>query len=272
MDSTVIAMIKDHNTIAPLQGFKLIQEKVGRVQVINQEYIKTKIIADPSEKIFPILGCRSFMEIPIQLKPEEIYLLGMILTDAHYTATGGIEIYQSAKKHHVVEQIDNALSRLNLKGSLTKRERNGRHYTWRIYKEYADELKSLLDLQMRDNPSMKYIFMKESIRGKLLNAMMDGDGNWNNWERKYGTFYKPSVIDFFQILAFSLGYRSKTNRHRKQIYISRADLNGQINREIAVLTMENRKQEMFGLTWGTGKTQEAYPLMLDNGSIFIIGG
>ena len=239
---------------------------------IHNEYIETTIdreswkeakcilLAIDRVKTFPEYHSWTF---------DEIYILGMILTDAFYNQSGGIEIYQSAKKKRIVERIDNVLTEIGYKGSLSQRDRGGKHYTWRISKESADHFKNKFDLQDRSNPSFELIFMELNKRRHLLNAMMDGDGTWNNPQHDYGVFYKPQIIDFFQVLAMSLGYKSKINTHRKQIYITRSGYGGFFNTTEPKIDIRDHRTEFIELKENSNKL--IYPIMKDNGKIFIGG-
>lgn len=197
---------------------------------------------------------------------HEIYLLGMILTDAYYNQSGGIEIYQSAKKSHVVQRIDEAIARSGFKGSLSQRERGGKHYTWRIGKASADEFKRRFHLMQRGTPDIDLLFMPNDKRGHLLNAMMDGDGTWND-RHTYGCFYKPQIIDFFQLLAMTLGYKSKVNDHRKQIYISMVGYSNHLNITMPEMMFMNKKVTMLSVE---GK-EHFYPILKDRGKVFFGG-
>jgi hypothetical protein len=198
------------------------------------------------------------------LTMDEAYLLGMILTDAYFSKTGEIEIYQSMKKGHVVEKIDGVLTILGIEGSLYERQRQGTHFTWRIKKNSAALVKSRFNLQDRGNPSLQYLFMPFDTRMHLLMAMMDGDGTWNNDTRDYGVFYKPQIIDFMQLLAMTLGYRTKTNSHRKQIYLSRVGLEGKYNWIEPDMTPVKQKMELVEIA----SDQLFAPIIMENEKLF----
>lgn len=242
---------------------------VGACIVLKDEYIDTVVGDERSEDRMGILLATDRVQTePNDWTLSEIYLLGMILTDAYYNQSGGIEIYQSAKKSHVVQRIDEAISRSGFTGSLSQRERGGKHYTWRIGKTSADEFKRKFNLMQRGTPDIDLLFMPNDKRGHLLNAMMDGDGTWND-RHTYGVFYKPQIIDFFQLLAMTLGYKSKVNDHRKQIYISMAGYSNHLNITIPGMRFVNKKMTMLSV--GENATEHFYPILKDNGKLFFGG-
>lgn len=197
---------------------------------------------------------------------DEAYLLGIILTDSYFSQTGHIEIYQSMKKIKVVQQIEEALEKLGIQSSLYERERKGVHYTWRIKREAAQAIKDRFDLQDRGAPSIMYLFLPYDTRMHLLISLMDGDGTWNNPQRTYGVFYKPQIIDFVQLLAMSLGYKTKSNSHRKQIYLSRVGFEEKWNAIEPDMTPVKQKAEFIQLSVN-GQSQFS-PIIMDNGKLF----
>jgi hypothetical protein len=242
---------------------------LGWVQAYD-EYLNTEFDLESAGKDFEVLLATDRSEVFPEFMDwtdEEIYILGMVLTDAYYTKTGGIEIYQSAKKKRVVDKIDGALGKLNYVGTLSQRDRDGKHYTWRIHKKSADEFKDKFCLADRGNPSLDLIHMTLERRRLLLNAMMDGDGTWNR-DQDYGCFYKPQIIDFFQILAMSLGYRCKINGHRKQIYISNVGFEDHFNTTKPVIERFSGRHELLSLET---ETKRIIPILKDNGKVFFGG-
>lgn len=241
---------------------------VRQFVILQDEYIDTCISDDAIEDGTAFLLATDKVETETNdWSFQEIYLLGMILTDAYYNQSGGIEIYQSAKKSHVVQRIDEALSKSGFTGSLSQRERGGKHYTWRIGKASADEFKRKFHLMQRGTPDIDLLFMPNDKRGHLLNAMMDGDGTWND-RQTYGVFYKPQIIDFFQLLAMTLGYKSKVNDHRKQIYISMAGYCNHLNATIPEMKFVNKRVILLSIE---NATEHFYPTLKDNGKIFFGG-
>lgn len=198
---------------------------------------------------------------------RQAYLLGIVLTDAHFTKEGHLEIYQSLKKERVMENISRVLEDLGIEGNLYERNRNGKHYTWRFSRKVSSVILECLDLLDRTAPSFKYLFLPHDARVHLLNALMDGDGTWNDNDRIYGVFYKPKLIDFFQVIAMSLGYKSKVNAHRKQIYISKVGLTNGENWIAPDMTQVKQKKELHELIMASG-VQPFSPLLMDNGKIF----
>jgi len=245
------------------------KKKIKEHSILRSEYIDTIIDTaslHPSSMV--AIATNKVKDYPefATFKEAEIYLLGLILTDAYYTKTGGIEIYQSAKKKFIPEKITEALDSLGYKYSFAERDRGGKQFTWRIAKESADHFKELFGLGERNNPSFEFIFLPNKLRYKLLLSMMDGDGTWNNKDFEYGVFYKPHIIDFFQVIAMSLGYKGKINRHRKQIYISLSGFLGTFNFTIPQVESWKHPVELFDI-----QSLENYPIIKDNGKIFLGG-
>ena len=243
------------------------QVKANGWATLLNEYVHTEVdMPAPKEVLLATDKAETFDEF-LDWSYEEIYILGMILTDAYYTKTGGIEIYQSAKKKRVVDRINEALDKLDYEGSLSERDRDGKHYTWRLKKESADRFKDKFCLLDRGNPSLDLIHLPIKRRRHLLNAMMDGDGTWNR-DNDYGVFYKPQIIDFFQILAMSLGYKCKINNHRKQIYISNAGFENHFNVTEPDIEVHAGFHPMLALE---SKLKRVIPILKDNGKIFFGG-
>ena len=272
-----------HDLIVLNERKKRIVEIEGEINIVpkqshgfiylRNEYIDTIVDRDSEEEASTMIIATDRTETFSEFKSwtfDEIYILGLILTDAYYNQSGGIEIYQSAKKKSVVERIDATLSNLGYKGSLGQRDRNGKHYTWRIAKESADHFKSKFDLPERGNPSVELIFLEQPQRRQLLSAMMDGDGTWNNLFHDYGVFYKPQIIDFFQILAMSLGYKCKINHHRKQIYISLAGYGAYCNATEPDMELHDKRTEFLSIE-RESNSDLWRPILKDNGKIFMGG-
>ena len=122
------------------------KKKIKEHSILRSEYIDTIIDTaslHPSSMV--AIATNKVKDYPefATFKEAEIYLLGLILTDAYYTKTGGIEIYQSAKKKFIPEKITEALDSLGYKYSFAERDRGGKQFTWRIAKESADHFKEL---------------------------------------------------------------------------------------------------------------------------------
>jgi hypothetical protein len=250
-------------------GILVKPKKVREHSVVRNEYIDTVIDTEslPADGRFLLAVNKTKTYIELEhFTDSEIYILGMILTDAYYNKSGGIEIYQAAKKKFIVERIDGALSELKYEGSLSQKDIGGKQYTWRIGKKSADLFKEKFDLQERGDPPIEYLFLSHKKRELLLDAMMDGDGTWNDYKKTYGIFYKPQIISFFQLMAMSLGYKCKINNHRKQIYISKSGFDGSMNYTEPTIQNWHSPFQMFEL-----EGLENQPLILMNGKIYIGG-
>jgi thymidylate synthase len=159
---------------------------------------------------------------------EEAALIGWVLTDAHYKAEcDRIEIYQSEKKYTL--EIRKLLTALHIPWTEQSRERVHYQICEKSYPEgfksqctvfgipaaYTRWIKMLIPDRM---PTHKLLFLPFKEREALFNAMIQADGSFKHKDTENTTccFYSQNrhKREWFQLLAFSLGYRTTINERK----------------------------------------------------------
>jgi hypothetical protein len=95
---------------------------------------------------------------------RQAYLLGIILTDAHFTKEGHLEIYQSLKKERVVENISRVLEDLGIEGNFTKGTETASITPGDSTEKYQNFYWNCLGLLDRDQAFIQYLFLPAWMR------------------------------------------------------------------------------------------------------------
>lgn len=187
----------------------------------------------------------------IEINENLAYLIGIILSEGHFHRDcDSISIYQSSVNDDIICKIKNSLNNLNIQYSEYTRQK--------YYNDKANSLSMLISQNSIENYKKKhgddtyieyqfYLGVKESklfldlipekfltmnilewtydSRLKLFEGLIDGDGSFRT--NKYGNeliqFYQKDeefrVV--FQLLCFSLGYKTSWNENKVSIGVSK---------------------------------------------------
>lgn len=159
-------------------------------------------------------------------------LLGWVLTDAHYkTKCDAIEIYQSENKYH--NEIRDLLNRLNIEFTETLREKKSFKICEKVYpegittKHYVFYIKSssttkwIKQILPDREPTSYLLDLVYDERITLFNTMIMADGSVKSETNCAFYSIKPKRLDWFQLLAFSIGYSSIIDNDNGSIYLSK---------------------------------------------------
>jgi hypothetical protein len=143
-------------------------------------------------------------------------LIGWIIAEGCYHGGGGIELYQKSGQHE--KEIDFLLRELGIPHS--KSVRRG-IVEWYLRKSPWTEMIKRIAPDKRLNHFL-ISFPFDEARA-LFNAVMKGDGCKRGDGRRSNTMKDPANRDWFQILAFRLGYYPILG---KDIYLTRREFIG----------------------------------------------